>query len=290
MTSRNVSLTNNYIQVKNPTPLFVKPKDKGTLPFCLKLMEKAQGFTDRFDFLVHVAFSRSIGKRHRKPPVLRCRVIDVLLQAMCFHYDPLAGETGRVQRSVTNLAIECGLATESDNGNLSITRVTRALESLANDFGLIRYDSEFDPVIGCNVPSDIEFTPALFEALDISPEALTAARNSRAEWENQRREKKGLPRLDIMELAANAFRYVRDGFRKYHKERREQGLKRARAKRESILSRKEIEAKVKREVSLEIAAGRFPVDMAAARREIARRTTERTILSRGNYTRLSSPA
>lgn len=70
--------------------------------------------------------------------------------------------------------------------------------------------------------------------------------------------RKGLPRLDIMELAANAFRYVRDGFRKYHKERREQGLKRARAKRESVLSRKEIEAKVKREVSLEIAAGRFP--------------------------------
>nr|AVI43478.1 IncFII RepA protein family protein [Klebsiella pneumoniae] len=44
------------------------------------------------------------------PPLLRRRAIDALLQAMCFHYDPLAN---RVQRSITNMAIECGLATES---------------------------------------------------------------------------------------------------------------------------------------------------------------------------------
>jgi incFII family plasmid replication initiator RepA len=42
---------------------------------------------------------------------------------MCFHYDPLAN---RVQRSITNMAIECGLATESASGNLSISRATRA--------------------------------------------------------------------------------------------------------------------------------------------------------------------
>lgn len=278
--------SSGYVQVVNPYPQFIEPENKRTIPFCRKLMAKASGFTDRFDFLMHVAFSRSIGKRRRKPPTLRCRAIDALLQAMCFHYDPLAGDMGRVQRSVTNLAIECGLATESAKGNLSVTRVTRTLESLDKDFGLVIYDTEFDPEIGCNVPSNIQFTPALFEALGVSVEALAAARGSRAEWKNKQREKNGLPRLDIVELAGQAFRYVRDGFRAYHRERRLQGLKRARAKRDAERSRKEIEALVKRELSREIADGRFPVDREAVMREVERRTTERTIMSRGNYTRL----
>lgn len=95
-----------YRQVKNPFPKFVVPKKKGsdeekaTLPFCRKLMAKAEGFTSRFDFSIHVAFMRSLGKRHRMPPVLRRRAIDALLQGLCFHYDPLAN---RVQRSITNL-------------------------------------------------------------------------------------------------------------------------------------------------------------------------------------------
>ncbi|EDX2839298.1 replication initiation protein [Salmonella enterica] len=274
------------MQVINPYPQFIEPKDKRTLPFCRKLMEKAVGFTERFDFLLRVAFARSEGLRCRKPPALRCRAIDALLQAMCFHYDPLAGETGRVQRSVTNLAIESGLATESEKGNLSITRVTRTLESLDSEFGLVIYDTEFDPEIGCNVPSNIQFTPALFEALDISPEALAAARGSRAEWKNRQREKNGQPRLDLIELANQAFSYVRDGFRAYHRERRLHGLKRARAKRDSVRTRKEIEVLVKRELTREIVAGLFPADKDEVFREVERRTAERMIMSRGNYTRL----
>ena len=88
------ALFSHYRQVKNPFPQFVVPKKKGsdeekaTLPFCRKLMAKAEGFTSRFDFSIHVAFLRSLGKRHRMPPLLRRRAIDALLQAMCFHYDP----------------------------------------------------------------------------------------------------------------------------------------------------------------------------------------------------------
>ncbi|ENL7336761.1 incFII family plasmid replication initiator RepA, partial [Shigella flexneri] len=78
----------------------------------------------RFDFAIHVAHARSLGLRRRMPPVLRRRAIDALLQGLCFHYDPLAN---RVQCSITTLAIECGLATESAAGKLSITRATRAL-------------------------------------------------------------------------------------------------------------------------------------------------------------------
>ncbi len=52
-------------------------------------MEKAVGFTSRFDFAIHVAHARSKGLRRRMPPVLRRRAIDALLQGLCFHYDPL---------------------------------------------------------------------------------------------------------------------------------------------------------------------------------------------------------
>ncbi|PCQ44970.1 replication initiation protein [Citrobacter freundii] len=289
VTEQSITSVSQYKQVKNPNPKFVEPDDKRTLPFCRKLMDKAQGFTERFDFLMYVAFSRSLGKRHRKPSPLRCKAIEALLQGMCFHYDPLAGERGRVQCSVTTLAIECGLATESKRGNLSITRVTRALESLDKDFGLITYDTEFVAELGCNAPSNIQFNPALFEALDVSVQSLEAARNSRAEWKNKQREKNGLPRLDLEELASRAFGYVRSKFREYHRERREHGLKRARAKRDAERSRKDIELLVKRELTREIADGRFPADKLAVFNEVERRTSERTIMARGNYSRLAPP-
>ena len=123
-------------------------------------MEKALGFTSRFDFAIHVAHARSRGLRRRMPPVLRRRAIDALLQGLCFHYDPLAN---RVQCSITTLAIECGLATESAAGKLSITRATRALMFLS-ELGLITYQTEYDPLIGCNIPTDITLTPSLFTA------------------------------------------------------------------------------------------------------------------------------
>ncbi|WP_288144668.1 RepA family replication protein, partial [Escherichia coli] len=46
--------------------------------------------------------------------------------------------------------IECGLATESAAGKLSITRATRALTFLS-ELGLITYQTEYDPLIGCYI-------------------------------------------------------------------------------------------------------------------------------------------
>ncbi|MGD1791536.1 hypothetical protein ACP6EH_27090 (plasmid) [Klebsiella pneumoniae subsp. pneumoniae] len=43
-------LQNHYSQVKNPNPVFTPREGKKTLPFCRKLMAKAEGFTSRFDF------------------------------------------------------------------------------------------------------------------------------------------------------------------------------------------------------------------------------------------------
>ncbi|EOE7356137.1 TPA: incFII family plasmid replication initiator RepA [Enterobacter hormaechei] len=279
------ALASRYLQVRNPNPEFMPREGKKTLPFCRKLMEKSAGFTSRFDFSMHVAFMRSLGLRRRMPPLLRRRAIDALLQGLCFHYDPLAN---RVQRSITNLAIECGLATESKKGNLSITRATRALRFMA-ELGLITYQTEYDPQIGCNIPTDITFTPALFSSLDISDVAVAAARRSRVEWENKQRAKQNLPNLEMDELIAKAWRYVRERFRSYQAERKQHGLKRARARKDVNRTRRDIETIVKQQLTREIAEGRFTGNHDAVRREVARRVKERMLMSRGNnYTRLAT--
>ncbi len=274
-----------YRQVKNPYPEFTPRKGASTLKFCEKLMEKAKGLTSRLEFSVHVAAARNQGKRERRPPALRCRAIEALNQGLCFHFDPLAN---RVQCSVTTLAIECGLATESASGKLSITRATRALQFLA-ELGFITYDTEYDPTIGCNIPSDITFTPAFFAALDVSDVAVASARRSRVEWENLQRKKQNLPPLGVDELIAKAWRFVRERFRSRQAELRAHGLKRARARRDADRTRQDIVTLVKRQLTKEIAAGRFTANLAAVKREIDRRVKERMILSRNsNYTRLAT--
>ncbi|ENF9513479.1 incFII family plasmid replication initiator RepA [Escherichia coli] len=266
-----------YRQVKNPNPVFTPREGAGTLKFCEKLMEKAVGFTSRFDFAIHVAHARSRG--------LRRRAIDALLQGLCFHYDPLAN---RVQCSITTLAIECGLATESAAGKLSITRASRALMFLA-ELELITYQTEYDPLIGCYIPTDITFTPALFAALDVSEDAVAAARRSRVEWENRQRKRQGLDTLGMDELIAKAWRFVRERFRSYQTELKSRGIKRARARRDASRERQDIVTLVKRQLTREISEGRFTANREAVKREVERRVKERMILSRNrNYSRLAT--
>ncbi|HBA9513547.1 TPA: incFII family plasmid replication initiator RepA [Escherichia coli] len=266
-----------YRQVKNPNPVFTPREGARTLKFCEKLMEKAVGFTSRFDFAIHVAHARSRG--------LRRRAIDALLQGLCFHYDPLAN---RVQCSITTLAIECGLATESAAGKLSITRATRALKFMA-ELSWITYQTEYDPLIGCNIPTDITFTPALFAALDVSEVAVASARRSRVEWENRQRKKQGLDALGMDELIAKAWRFVRERFRCYQTELKFRGIKRARARRDADRQRQDIVTLVKRQLTREIAEGRFTASREAVKREVERRVKERMILSRNrNYSRLAT--
>ncbi|EBZ0491399.1 incFII family plasmid replication initiator RepA [Salmonella enterica subsp. enterica serovar Infantis] len=281
-----------YRQVKNPNPVFIPGTDKNgkpkeTLSFCQKLMQKAANFTSRFDFDMLVAFARARGWRKRKPPRLRRDAIDALLPALCFHYDPLAN---RVNASITTMAMECSLATESEAGNLSITRATRALKFLAFDLELLTYNTEYDADIGCNIPTDITFKPLLFKVLDISEESVAAARKSRAEWQNRQREKNGLSRLGIEELIGQAWRFVRECFRDTKLKHKEHGLKRARAKKDAERDRQEIKMIVHRQLTREIAAGRFPDDYELIKAEVEKRVKERMVLSRGHSTRLGTPA
>ncbi|XJI81832.1 incFII family plasmid replication initiator RepA (plasmid) [Escherichia coli] len=273
-----------YRQVKNPNPVFTPRKGAETLKFCEKLMEKAVGFTSRFDFAIHVAHARSRGLRRRMPPVLRRRAIDALLQGLCFHYDPLVQPRPVLHHHTGT--IECGLATESGAGKLSITRATRALTFLS-ELGLITYQTEYDPLIGCYIPTDITFTPALFAALDVSEVAVASARRSRVEWENRQRKKQGLDALGMDELIAKAWRFVRERFRSYQTELKSRGIKRARARRDAGRERQDIVTLVKRQLTREISEGRFTASREAVKREVERRVKERMILSRNrNYSRL----
>ncbi|EOA1736867.1 plasmid replication initiator RepA, partial [Escherichia coli] len=198
---------------------------------------------------------------------------------------PLAN---RVQCSITTLAIECGLATESAAGKLSITRATRALTFLS-ELGLITYQTEYDPLIGCYIPTDITFTPALFAALDVSEVAVASARRSRVEWENRQRKKQGLDALGMDELIAKAWRFVRERFRSYQTELKSRGIKRARARRDANRERQDIVTLVKRQLTREISVGRFTANGEAVKREVERRVKERMILSRNrNYSRLAT--
>lgn len=269
---------------KNAHPLFSMSEDKRTLPFNLKLMKAVDGFTTRFAFAMFVSFARSTGKRRRMPPPCRKLALEALLQAICFHYDPLENH---VNATITTMAIECSLATESASGNLSITRATRALQFLAL-LGLVTYETEFCGALGCHFPTDISLTPAFFDALDISPQAVEAARQSRVSWKNKQRARQGLSKLPVDELMLAAMKSRRDRFYNYHMKRKQHGHERARARRDSERQRNEIMVLVKRELTREIAERRFPADKEAVMAEVSRRVNRRMILARGHHTRIAA--
>lgn len=269
-----------YRQVKNPNPEFIPEEGKKTLPFCKKIREKAAGFTQRVEFQTLIAMSIARGERKRRPPTLRIRGLEATLQALCWYFNPLAN---RVSASLTTMSIRCGLATEKKR--LSITRFTGACKTMAQ-LKLITYDTEYDKEIGCNIPTDITFTPLMWQVLDVSEKAVAAARRSRIEWENTRREKKGQQRAGADELISGAWAFVRERFREYQKVRREHGMKRHRARKDAPRTRKEIEQLVRKQIEKEIRNGRSFGSLDAVRAEIERRVTERMKLSRGRYTRL----
>lgn len=167
MTDHNQPRPTNYVQVKNPEPVFLVPQDYSPWPFALKLMAKVDGFTEGFYFDIASAILRRDGKRKRKPPVLRRRAMNALLMAMCFYYDPLSN---KVQRSLREMAFECGLVRHSLTGEVSIERAVRALESLEKDFGFVYRSS------AGYATDEIFLTPKLFEFLNVFPQSLSQAK------------------------------------------------------------------------------------------------------------------
>ncbi len=117
---------------------------------------------------------------------------------------------------------------------------------------------------------------------------MASARRSRVEWENRQRKKQGLDTLAMDELIAKAWRFVRERFRSYQTTK-SRGIKRARARRDADRQRQDIVTLVKRQLTREIAEGRFTGNHEAVKREVERRVKERMILSRNrNYSRLAT--
>ena len=285
--SEKTSLSLPTGKPKNLNPEFVPAKNKGTLPFNQKLMKAANGFTSTFAFAVHVAFARKKGLRKRMPPKVRLKALEALLQGICFHYDPLAE---RVNVTMTTLAIECGLATETKHDthtNVSICRTTRGLISL-RDMGIITYNTEYCARLGCYFPTDISLTSQFFNSLNISERAIEGAQRSRHAYQNKLRQERGESQLTLDEAKATAWGAMRSRFYDYRLKRKAQGELRAKAIRDSVRTRKEIALIVKRELTKEMATGLFPVDREAAYAEVERRVKLRMVQSRGNFTRISA--
>ncbi|HIC1790566.1 TPA: RepA family replication protein [Escherichia coli] len=159
-----------YRQVKKRIRSSCLVHDARTLLFCVKLMEKAAGFTETFVFDVASACARANGKHKRELFVLRRRAIDALLQGMCFYYDPVSNQE---HRSIIELALDCGLARKNAYGHLAMERAVRAIKSLEEDFGFIvcSLSSDF-----YNKRCTIILTPRFFAFLGVFPLALTEAR------------------------------------------------------------------------------------------------------------------
>ena len=94
---------------------------------------------------------------------------------------------------------------------------------------------------------------------------------------------------DLISTGGSVLNAVRARFRSYQAELKSHGMKRARARRDAGRTRQDIVTLVKRQLTREIAEGRFRGSLEAVKREIDRRVKERMIMSRNNnYTRLAT--
>jgi incFII family plasmid replication initiator RepA len=108
------------------------------------------------------------------------------------------------------------------------------------------------------------------------------------EWENLQRKKQQLKPLEMDELIAKAWRFVRERFRSYQAERKSHGRKRDTARRDASRQRHDIETRVRQQLTREYATGRFRGDKEARSVRLSA-VCRSALLSRGNnYTRLAT--
>jgi len=284
--------TKNHYSRKaiNPNPQFNEPKRDSIRPFVRKITDRVKGFTTSNNFKLVIANAKQSGKIKRYPVQDRINAIASLLPAVCFHYDALMK---RSNASVTTLAGECGLKTETkrtaeDKFRSSISRARRGLIYL-RQIGLIEYTSKHCQVTGGYFPSDINLTDLFFEAIDISKTAIEDEIKSKTTWENKKRAKAGLPKLFRDELIAHLWDNMKNRFIEYRIKRKAQGEKRIQALRDSERDRAAIKKIVQLQIQKEIIAGTFPKDLRRAQAEIEHRTNERMKLSRSKIIKTYSP-
>ncbi len=97
-------------------------------------------------------------------------------------------------------------------------------------------------------------------------------------------QKQQLKPLEMDELIAKAWRFVRERFRSYQAERKSHGRKRDTARRDASRQRHDIETRVRQQLTREYATGRFRGDKEALKREVERRVQERACCCRAETT------
>ncbi len=166
--------------------MFTPREGAGTLKFCEKLMEKAVGFTSR---LISPFMWRMPVRVVCVDACHQCCVDGLLMRSCRGCVSTMTRWPAASSAPSPRWPLSADWRRVCCRKTL-ITRATRALTFLS-ELGLITYQTEYDPLIGCYIPTDITFTSALFAALDVSEEAVAAARRSRVVWENKQRKKAG---------------------------------------------------------------------------------------------------
>jgi incFII family plasmid replication initiator RepA len=153
---------------KYSVPLFTPPTAVIRPRFCGQLVKNVRILTSGSDFTWMVFCARAVGKLKRMPRKERLTSMGVLLEWLCFYYDPV---TNSVQRSPREMVKECAFT--------SRRQARQALQTL-EDIEYILRGSNADGSL------HIYFTPALFEALKIRPDHLRAARLKAERVQRQR--------------------------------------------------------------------------------------------------------
>lgn len=144
--------------IKYSVPLFTPPAAVIRPRLCRQLVKKVRILTSSSDLSLRVFCAKAVGKFKRMPRKERLTYMGVLLEWLCFYYDPV---TNSVQLSPKDMVTECAL--------VSRQRASQALQML-EDIEYIVHGSDADGNLR------IFFTPALFEDLNVRPDHLRAAR------------------------------------------------------------------------------------------------------------------
>ncbi|WGL93976.1 plasmid replication initiator RepA [Arsenophonus nasoniae] len=124
--------------VYNPHPTYIPPKETSNKPAIIKALTKAARAArpsrhEAWYTTISVKKNGDIKNFIKRLNEHRARAIDALIVAMS---DRLNIISGKVEASVEQLANWCGLSTESECGNKSITRCSKAIITL-EELGVI---------------------------------------------------------------------------------------------------------------------------------------------------------
>ncbi|WGL94085.1 plasmid replication initiator RepA [Arsenophonus nasoniae] len=191
--------------VCNPHPAYKPTKETSNKPAIIKAIVKAakEACPSRHEAwytTVSVKKNGDIRNFIKRLNEHRARAIDALIVAMG---DRLNIISGKVEASVEQLADWCGLSTESECGNKSITRCSKAIITL-EELGVIICERVWDKTTGTYIPKMIWVTELFFTLINYDFGRFQAAQNQQLAWINQGLLKKNESPITLTEFRRRA--------------------------------------------------------------------------------------